>query len=104
MPDKPYDKTNRFGLFKNKDRQEETHAELTGYVNIDGTEYWLNGWVNRNEDGSLKFISGSVKPKTERPEKKDWASADIRKKFEKPEEVVLDDIDDEPVDMSAIPF
>jgi hypothetical protein len=116
MPE--YDKTNRFGLFKNKDKQEDTHADLTGYVNIDGKEFWLNGWVNRNEDGSLKFISGSVKPKTERKEeKKDWASADIRKKFEKQDvedrgddsardEVVLDDDYDgsEPVDLSGIPF
>ncbi len=103
MPD--FDETNRGVLFTNDRKEKDTHADLNGKINVEGKEYWLNGWTKRNEDGTFKLVSLSVKPKEPKAEpKKDWASAEVREKFNKPEETVLDDIDDEPVDLSNIPF
>jgi hypothetical protein len=64
-----YDKTNTFALFDNDDKQSEKHADKTGYVNINGKEYWLNGWNRANG-----VIGGSVKPKEPRREVTDTQS------------------------------
>lgn len=63
MTDKTYDNTNRGVLFKNKEKQSETSPDYTGSVNVDGTELWLNGWLQTSKQGE-KYFSLSVKPKT----------------------------------------
>jgi hypothetical protein len=59
-----YDNTNRFALFKNNNKRNDRDAEYTGTVNIDGIEYWLNGWVKEGQKG--RFFSGTVKAKEQR--------------------------------------
>ena len=59
--DKQYDNTNRFYLGDNKNMRDEKDAPKSGTINIEGVEYYLNGWINR--DGS---IGGSVKPKVKK--------------------------------------
>ena len=44
-------------LFKNDRRQKDTHPHYNGSINIDGVEYWLSGWVKKNDDGSFKLLS-----------------------------------------------
>lgn len=65
-----YDNTNRFSLFRNDKRRNDKDAEFTGSGNLDGVEFWINGWVKEKKDGSGKFFSGSLKrkdaPKIER--------------------------------------
>jgi hypothetical protein len=56
-----YDNTNRFALFKNDRKRDDKDADYTGSVNIEGVEYWLNGWIKEGAKG--KFFSGTVKPK-----------------------------------------
>ena len=56
-----FDNTNRFALFKNDRKRDDKDADYTGSVNIDGTEYWLNGWVKEGQKG--KFFSGTIRPK-----------------------------------------
>ena len=58
-----YDNTNRGALFKNERKETDSHPDLSGSINIDGTEYWLSGWTKRNDDGTFKVLSLSVKPK-----------------------------------------
>lgn len=58
----PYDNTNRGALFKNDDKQEDTHADYRGNLNVGGTEYWLDAWIKTSKAGK-KFMSLSVKPK-----------------------------------------
>jgi len=62
-----YDNTNRGTLFKNEDKQKDTHADYNGSINIEGKEYWLNAWVKEAGENSKnpgkKFFSLSVKPK-----------------------------------------
>lgn len=65
---KPFDKTNTFTIGKNTRKREGKEGEkdptLSGTINIDGVEYWLNGWTRESENG--KFISGTIKPKEPR--------------------------------------
>jgi len=56
-----YDNTNRGVLFRAKERKSDKHPEYSGSVNIEGVEYWLDGWIKDGKSG--KFFSLSVKPK-----------------------------------------
>lgn len=60
-----YDNTNRFTLFRNKDRKTDASPEYSGSINVDGVEYRLSAWVKEGQNG--KFFSGSVRPKDQRP-------------------------------------
>ena len=41
-----YDNTNRGALFRNDDKTDDKHADYRGSVNVEGTEYWINAWIN----------------------------------------------------------
>jgi hypothetical protein len=60
-----YDNTNRGALFKNEKKTQETYPEYTGAINVNGTDYWLSGWIKEGKSG--KFFSLSVRPKQEAP-------------------------------------
>lgn len=57
-----YDNTNRWTLNKNDRKSDPKHPDYKGKVNINGTLYWLDGWIKQSAKGA--FISGSVKPVT----------------------------------------
>ncbi len=59
MPE--YDNTNRFSIFKNDDKQKDSHPDYKGTLNVDGREFWLSAWLKTGKNG--KFFSGSIKPK-----------------------------------------
>ena len=61
-----YDNTNRGILGRNDKRENDKQPEFTGNINIEGVEYWLNGWVKERKDGSGKFFSLSVKAKEQK--------------------------------------
>ena len=61
-----YDNTNT-GLLKRNDRKEkDSHPDYRGTINIDGTDYWLSGWLKVGREGTKlagqKFFSLSVTP------------------------------------------
>lgn len=56
-----YDNTNRWTLNKNDRKEKDTHPDYKGSLNVDGVDYWLDGWIKDSANG--KFISGSIKPK-----------------------------------------
>lgn len=61
-----YDNTNT-GLLKRNDRKEkDSHPDYRGTINIDGTDYWLSGWIKVGREGTKlagqKFFSLSVTP------------------------------------------
>ena len=69
---KQYDNTNRGLLAKNDRKQSDQHPEYTGSININGVEYWLNGWLRVGKNGRLagqKYFSLSVKAKDGLPER-----------------------------------
>jgi len=59
-----YDNTNRGALFRNEDKDpnDDKDRDYSGSINIEGTEYWLSGWIKTSKNGR-KFLSLSVKPK-----------------------------------------
>jgi hypothetical protein len=58
-----FDGTNRGVISKNTRKELETHPDIRGQINVDGTEYWLDGWLKQRNDGTGSFYSLSVKPK-----------------------------------------
>lgn len=60
-----FDNTNRGILGKNKFKTKETQPEYSGSINVNGVEYWLNGWIKEGESG--KFFSLTVRPKQDTP-------------------------------------
>lgn len=60
MPE--YDNTNRGVLFLNKDKKTEKHPDYSGKLDVDGDEFYIDGWVRATKDGK-KFLSISVKRK-----------------------------------------
>jgi hypothetical protein len=63
-----YDNTNKGIISKNADKKADTHADIKGHINIEGVEYWLDGYLKkRNSDGG-SFYSLTAKPKQPKPE------------------------------------
>jgi hypothetical protein len=61
-----YDNTNRFVLYiTERKREGKDDPDRTGTLNIEGREYYLDGWLRKGRDGR-QFLSGTVKPKHER--------------------------------------
>ncbi len=58
-----FDGTNRGIISKNTRKELETHPDIRGQINVDGVEYWLDGWLKQRTDGSGSFYSLNVKPK-----------------------------------------
>lgn len=58
-----YDNTNRGALFKNDDKKTPNHPDFSGNVNVDGVEFFIDGWRKESKGGKA-FISLSVKQKT----------------------------------------
>jgi hypothetical protein len=60
-----YDNTNKGALFKNddKDPNDDKDRDYFGSLDIEGTEYWLSGWVRTSKKSGKKYLSLSVKPK-----------------------------------------
>ena len=61
-----YDNTNKGVLFRNTDKQQETHADMSGSINIEGVEYFLDGWTNTAKNGpraGQSYLSIRAKPK-----------------------------------------
>ena len=60
-----YDNTNRGVLFINDRKERDTQPDRTGSINIEGVEYFLDGWIKDGAKG--KFLSLSVKRKDKQP-------------------------------------
>lgn len=63
-----FDKTNRGAIFVNDKKQEGSkQPDRTGSLNVDGVEYFLDGWLKKSNSGQA-FMSLSVKRKDKQPQ------------------------------------
>jgi hypothetical protein len=68
--DKKFDQTNRGQLFREeKPKDKSTDRDYSGSANINGTEFWVSGWIKEGKTSGKKFLSLSYKPKNEAPAK-----------------------------------
>ena len=82
-----YDNTNRGVLFVNDKKEDgDKKPDRTGSLNVDGVEYFLDGWIKKSESGKT-FMSVSVK-------RKDKQTTAPAAKTKPPSG--FDDMDDEP--------
>lgn len=80
-----YDNTNRGVLFRNENKKSEKHPDMGGNLNVEGVEYYIDGWTKTSKNGK-KFLSLSIKPKN------DVAAPAIQKAKQVVEEDFEDDI------------
>lgn len=64
-----YDNTNTGVLFHNDRKEKDTHPDRTGTINVEGVEYFLNGWLKDGKRG--QFVSLSIKKKDKQPQQTD---------------------------------
>lgn len=58
-----FDNTNRGIISKNERKTEDRHPDIKGSINVEGREFWLDGWRKERNDGTGSFYSLSVKAK-----------------------------------------
>jgi hypothetical protein len=58
-----YDPTNTGIISKNERKEKETHPDIRGQLNVEGVEYWVDGWRKERKDGTGSFYSLRIKPK-----------------------------------------
>jgi uncharacterized protein (DUF736 family) len=87
---KQYDNELRGRLFKNDDKQKDTHPDYRGDCQIDGISYFMDAWLKEAQSGR-KYMSFSFKKK----EKPSSAAPAPQKAAAAPK---FDDMDD------SIPF
>ncbi|KPK13980.1 MAG: hypothetical protein AMJ56_00605 [Anaerolineae bacterium SG8_19] len=54
-------------IFKNRNKQNEKSADMTGSARIFGRDVWVNAWVKTDKNGE-KWISMSFREKEQKPE------------------------------------
>lgn len=103
MPD--FDNTNRGVLFPESNKTKETSPDYTGNINIDGKELRLAGWKKTGKSG-VPFLSLSVSEFQQKSGYDSFKEAGQRIKTSNAPsvDVPLEDIGDQPIDLSEIPF
>ena len=55
-------KDNSGALFKNDKKESDSHPDYKGSAMIDGSDYWVSGWINVSSAGT-KYMKFSYSPK-----------------------------------------
>ena len=63
-----YDNTNTGIISKNDRKEKDTHPDIAGSINVEGIEYWLNGWHKVSQKDGKPFYSLSLKRKEAKQE------------------------------------
>ena len=64
-----YDNTNRGQIWRNENKERDTHPDFKGSVDVEGVEYWVSAW-KRKEGANPKApaLSFSIQKKEARQE------------------------------------
>lgn len=79
---------NRGTIAKNDRKEQDNHPDIAGSLNVDGKDYWINGWLRTSSRDGSKFYSLTVKPKQERAQ-------EIRRDASRQQSYGRPDLDDE---------
>jgi hypothetical protein len=73
-----YDNRNRGALFRTDDKNpnDNQDRDYSGSLDIEGTEYWLSGWVRTSKKSGKKYLRLSIKPKQDKPPATNKSRAD----------------------------
>lgn len=52
-----YDNTNKGSLSKNEKKNSDKHPDYKGSANIEGTEYWISGWIRKGQNGTFLSLA-----------------------------------------------
>ena len=63
-----YDKTNQGASFKNKRKTEDWHDDLTGSINVDGVDYWIDNKWYPPKEGKQGFMKHKLRLKEPKQE------------------------------------
>ena len=66
MPKEEYDNTNSGALFKNNRKEKETQPDMTGVLDVEGTDYRVSAWSNQSKKGE-SYLSIKVSVKEDAP-------------------------------------
>ena len=64
-----YDNTNKGIISKNDRKTTDKHPDITGSLNVEGVEYFVDGWAKKRNSDGASFYSLSVKRKAKVAEK-----------------------------------
>lgn len=64
---KQYDNELKGVLFKNEDKETETHPDYKGSATIKGVDYFMDVWVNTADSGR-RYMSVKFKAKEKQPQ------------------------------------
>ena len=59
----PYDNNNSGALFRNDKKKEDKEPDYKGSINVEGKEFWVNGWINEAKESGKKYLKVKVSPK-----------------------------------------
>ena len=78
-----YDNSNSGALFPAREKKSDRHPDMTGNLDVNGVEYYINAWTKVSKQGK-KFLSLSINPKQQV----------AKQAVQKAQQVVADDFDD----------
>lgn len=56
-------------ISKNETKVSETHPDIKGQCEINGVQYWIDGWARTRKSDGGKFYSLKFKAKDAKPQK-----------------------------------
>jgi hypothetical protein len=104
-------KQNSGSLFPNKRKEKESHPDLTGTLDVDGVQYWINAWSKTAKTNGEEWLSISIRPKDAQSQPAKTYTAPTVGKWARPVAPAplnpSEDNEDKPTDSAAdssIPF
>ena len=58
-----YDNNMSGALFKNEDKQQDSHPDYRGNAEIDGKQFWVDAWIATAKQSGKKYMRLRFKPK-----------------------------------------
>lgn len=67
-------KPNSGALFPNKRKESEKHPDLTGTLDVEGQQFWINAWSKTSKTNGEEWLSISIRPKENQGAPKDYTA------------------------------